>query len=129
MAGTKGYFDGLYGIAAVLVGLGLVATALVFLVGVAVGLAYHPDGLPGLLPVVAGFGAVLLLSIVILIRRPTGPILSIIAVAIGLGLVAFGLYWIAADPGDAIMWACPVVLGIGLAILAFEPKEANDALS
>ena len=129
MADARGPSLGLFGLGAVMVVLGAIVTALSSVVGFGVALSYHPDSWPDQVPWIATVAAILLASVIILVRRPTGLVLSVIAMALGVGLTGFGLYWIAADPGDTLIWASPVVLGLGLLILAFEPKEAGNALS
>jgi hypothetical protein len=104
--------------------LGLVATALSLMAAVAVGLHYHPDSF-GYEYVIASLAVIVLPSALFIIRSWRGPFsfgTAIFAAATGMILFFGGAFVTMGDPGDAMLFIGPMLLGLGLIALAFEGK-------
>ena len=109
------------------VALGL--TALFTVGGVAIGAAYHPEtGLKNLavslLPIVA-VGTILLL-----LPRTVDLFGMALRAASGVaGVLLIGAFGrrLAVDPGDAVLWAAPFALGLGLVVLAVVSQREAQA--
>ena len=93
--------------------------ALVVLVNVGNGAAYHPDQANGYLAAAAlHFGAIGFCLYLLLQKRggAVGTLLNGLSVLIGAGVSVFGTFLILGDPGDALLWSPVLALGLCLAL-------------
>ena len=93
--------------------------ALVVLVNVGIGAAYHRDQASGyLVPAALLFGAIGICLYVLLQKRggAFGTLLNGLSVLIGAAVSVFGAYLIFGDPGDALLWSPVLALGLCLTL-------------
>lgn len=110
--------------------LGLLASALFILVGLAVGLSYHPEENKTYLAVAVCAGLTLALGLGFYVTRwrrgPLETLPAVICMVFGVIAIIGGLVLMAGNPGDWPIFLAPVAAGLGLVCLGFEsPKEES----
>lgn len=123
---------GLYSLAAFAVMGGVFATVCTGAFIIGVGLSYNPD-LRGAYAgwTILGLAALVLAFVLLLRRNRQGPLnsfASILAMVLGALFALPAVVASMGDPGDAALYLGPILLGAGLIVLAFEPKNRGDAV-
>ena len=102
-----------------------VLTVLIDLLGLAISLNYHPDGVPGAWSYLAGMVVLILFLGLLVIRSGKGAGWKVWRAGIilgGLGFAVYGAYRILTDPGDMVLWVWPFLMGVSLLVIAVGPS-------